>query len=128
MTADGTAIHYDCHQMRIQGFHGLRQEMKEEDLELAALDERNNAPQEDSAPKPQEEIIQVNQEELEGLDEEEQMRKLLGFDGFGSTKGEAVKDNQSSAARGVAAKNKARKYRQYMNRKNGFNRPLEKMG
>ena len=49
----------------------LRQEMKEEDLELAALDERNNAPQEDSAPKPQEEIIQVNQEELEGLDQRE---------------------------------------------------------
>ena len=61
------------------------------------------------------------------MDEEEQMRKLLGFDGFGSTKGESVEDNQSTAARGGAAKNKARKYRQYMNRKSGFNRPLEKM-
>ena len=77
--------------------------------------------------KPQEAIIEVNQDELEGLDEEEQMKRLLGFDGFGSTKGEAVQDNQTSAARGAAAKNKARKYRQYMNRKNGFNRPLEKM-
>ena len=102
----------------------LRQEMKEEDFELAALDKK---PEEDNAPKPQEEIIEVKPEELEGLDEEEQMKKLLGFGGFGSTKGEAVADNQNSAARGVAAKNKARKYRQYMNRKNGFNRPLEKM-
>lgn len=72
-------------------------------------------------------IIQVDQKELDGLDEEEQMQKLFGFGGFASTKGKSVEDNQSSAARGVAAKNKARKYRQYMNRKGGFNRPLEKM-
>jgi U4/U6.U5 tri-snRNP-associated protein 3 len=103
----------------------LRQEMKEEDREMAALDNV-----EEVAPKlaPQEQIIQVNEEELEGLDEDEQMQMLLGFTGgFGSTKGEAVEDNQASAARGAAAKNKVRKYRQYMNRKNGFNRPLEKM-
>jgi U4/U6.U5 tri-snRNP-associated protein 3 len=52
----------------------------------------------------------------------------LGFGGeFGSTKGNKVEDNHSSSARGAAAKHKARKYRQYMNRKNGFNRPLDKM-
>ena len=102
--------------------------MKEEDMELAALDKQQEQDAiEERKPKPQETIIEVKPEELEGLDEEEQMRKLLGFDGFGSTKGEAVEDNQNSAARGVAGKNKARKYRQYMNRKNGFNRPLEKM-
>jgi hypothetical protein len=106
----------------------LRQEMKEEDRELAALDNGKDQPSSKEPPKPQEAIIEVNPEELEGLDEEEQMRKLLGFEGFGSTKGESVEDNQSSAARGVAGKNKARKYRQYMNRKSGFNRPLEKMG
>ena len=72
-------------------------------------------------------IINVDEEELKGLDEEEQMQKLFGFGNFGSTKGKAVEDNQNSAARGVAAKNKARKYRQYMNRKGGFNRPLDKM-
>jgi U4/U6.U5 tri-snRNP-associated protein 3 len=71
--------------------------------------------------------IEVNEEELEGLDEEEQMQKLFGFGGFASTKGKAVEDNQSSASKGLAAKNKARKYRQYMNRKGGFNRPLDKM-
>ena len=72
-------------------------------------------------------IIEVDEKELEGLDEEEQMQKLFGFGGFGSTKGKAVEDNQNSASKGSAAKNKARKYRQYMNRKGGFNRPLEKM-
>jgi U4/U6.U5 tri-snRNP-associated protein 3 len=101
--------------------------MKAEDREL---DSKGNEEGHNfvAALKPQEDIIQVNEEELEGLDEDEQMTKLLGFSGaFGSTKGQAVEDNQSTAARGVAAKNKARKYRQYMNRKNGFNRPLEKM-
>ena len=60
----------------------------------------------------------------DGLDE---MQQMLGFGGFGSTKGKAVADNQSSAAKGAASKNKGRKYRQYMNRKGGFNRPLDKM-
>ena len=110
----------------------LRQEMRREDETLAALDQEQQRLQSEAAAragqiKPQESIIEVKAEELEGLEEEEQMRKLLGFDGFGSTKGEAVEDNHKSAARGVAAKNKARKYRQYMNRKNGFNRPLEKI-
>ena len=126
---------------REQRMARLRQEMKEEDAEMAALDEQRVA---DASGKfgeggadgssnskgsnnPQERIIEVNPDELEELDEEEAMMKLMGIQGFGSTKGEAVEDNQSSAARGTAAKNKARKYRQYMNRKNGFNRPLEKM-
>jgi U4/U6.U5 tri-snRNP-associated protein 3 len=105
----------------------LRREMKDEDTELAdALDQKKKEA-DDSKQKPQETIIEVNQEELDGLDEEEQMKMLLGIQDFGSTKGEQVEDNKTSAARGVAAKNKARKYRQYMNRKNGFNRPLEKM-
>ena len=111
----------------------LRQEMRQEDQELAALDskaehEASLAANEAKMLQAKESIIEVNQEELDGLDEEEQMRRLLGFSGgFGSTKGQAVEDNQSTAARGVTGKNKARKYRQYMNRKNGFNRPLEKM-
>ena len=118
---------------REQRMARLRQEIQQEDETLAALDKQQAGDPSSSAveqqldKKPQEQIIEVNQEELEGLDEEEQMRRLLGIDGFGSTKGQAVEDNQTSAARGGAAKNKARKYRQYMNRKNGFNRPLEKM-
>jgi U4/U6.U5 tri-snRNP-associated protein 3 len=60
-------------------------------------------------------------------DEQRQMMQMMGFGGFGTTKGKSVGDNQTSAARGAAAKNKGRKYRQYMNRKGGFNRPLDKM-
>lgn len=121
---------------REQRMSRLREEIKKEDETLAALDSQQAKKKlpgsletlpTDLKRLPQETVIQVYPEELEGLDEEEQMRKLLGIDGFGSTKGEAVDDNQSTAARGGAAKNKARKYRQYMNRKNGFNRPLEKM-
>jgi len=122
---------------REQRMARLRQELKKEDENLVALDRIQaekctsvlsaQNQQDESQLKPQSSIIEVNPEELEGMDEEEQMKKLLGFDGFGSTKGDSVEDNQSTAARGVAAKNKARKYRQYMNRKSGFNRPLEKM-
>mmetsp|Transcript_37679 Transcript_37679/g.80482 ORF Transcript_37679/g.80482 Transcript_37679/m.80482 type:complete len:183 (-) Transcript_37679:248-796(-) len=66
-----------------------------------------------------------NDEEI-GDDQNEMMR-MMGFGGFDSTKGKAVADNQTTAARGAASKNKGRKYRQYMNRKGGFNRPLDKM-
>jgi U4/U6.U5 tri-snRNP-associated protein 3 len=74
----------------------------------------------------------VNKDAIEDADEEEggeeeQIRMMLGFGGFGTTKGKVVADNQHSAARGAASKNKGRKYRQYMNRKGGFNRPLDKM-
>ena len=50
-----------------------------------------------------------------------------GFGGFESTKGKAVKDNQTGASKGAAAKGKARVYRQYMNRRGGFNRALDTM-
>ncbi|CAB9516611.1 Small nuclear ribonucleoprotein 27kDa (U4 U6.U5) [Seminavis robusta] len=115
----------------------LRMENEEEERRLANVDGEGDEDGNDGTnhngrkrrrPEPTKEIIQVQESELEGLDEEEQMKRLLGFSGgFGSTSGQQVEDNQSSAAQGAAAKNKARKYRQYMNRKNGFNRPLEKM-
>ena len=56
---------------------------------------------------------------------EAQMARLMGFGGFGSTKGKEVADNQHGAARGAVKKNQNRSYRQYMNRRGGFNRPLE---
>ncbi|VEU42504.1 unnamed protein product [Pseudo-nitzschia multistriata] len=109
----------------------LRDQLRKEDETLAELDRKQAETEGGAAGSktsgPTEAVVEVRPGDLEGLDEEEQMRKLLGFDGFGSTKGEAVEDNHSTAARGGAAKNKARKYRQYMNRKSGFNRPLEKM-
>lgn len=73
-------------------------------------------------------FIELEQTEFEDMEEEDVMTKLLGFSGdFGSTKGKAVEDNKKTAARGAVSKNKARKYRQYMNRKGGFNRPLDKL-
>lgn len=69
----------------------------------------------------------IDDESLEGLDPQEQMKRLMGFGGFESTKGKAVKDNQTGASKGAAAKGKARVYRQYMNRRGGFNRALDTM-
>ena len=70
-----------------------------------------------------------NDDKEEDMDDEQnqQMMNLLGFGGFGSTKGKAVVDNKVGASKGAVQKNKGRKYRQYMNRKGGFNRPLDKM-
>jgi len=54
--------------------------------------------------------------------EEEQMSKLMGFSGFDTTKGK--KTDGSTNASGIFKQPK-RKYRQYMNRRGGFNRPLD---
>jgi len=99
----------------------LRAENEAEERKLSEMEEQSKQDQEQSSSKEKsakESIIKVKDEELEGLDEEEQMRMLLGFSGgFGSTKGEKVEDNHKSSARGAAAKNKARKYRQVRRRK-----------
>ena len=106
----------------------LRAENDEEETKMSALTNPDMASSYGTGNlSAKEAIIEVDEEELDGLDEEEQMQKLLGFGGFDTTKGKAVKDNQDSLARGSSGKNKARKYRQYMNRKGGFNKPLDKM-
>jgi U4/U6.U5 tri-snRNP-associated protein 3 len=107
----------------------LRAENEHEERQIAAaLDQDLSNEAAKKKKGPQEQIFEVNPEELEEMDEEEQMRALLGFtSGFGSTKGQKVEDNHTTSAKGAASKNKARKYRQYMNRKHGFNRPLDKM-
>lgn len=107
----------------------LRAENDEEERRLAIMDRKEEEQNEAQrrAKKAKEQFVQVDEKELEGLDEEEQMQRLLGFSGFSSTKGSEVEDNKNSAAKGAATKNKARKYRQYMNRKGGFSRPLDKM-
>jgi U4/U6.U5 tri-snRNP-associated protein 3 len=53
---------------------------------------------------------------------EELMRKMLGFTSFDSTKGKHVSGTDQSAV----YIRKERQYRQYMNRKGGFNRALDK--
>jgi len=51
------------------------------------------------------------------------MMAMMGFGGFDSTKGKPVEGNQS----GGSKTNKQRTWRQYMNRRGGFNRPLDKI-
>ena len=107
----------------------LRAEIEEEERDLAMKQSEQNMPTTTKKPSTAKDTIMVvNESELEGLEEDDQMQLMLGFSGgFGTTKGKVVEDNLKTAARGAAAKNKARKYRQYMNRKGGFNRPLDKM-
>lgn len=56
-------------------------------------------------------------------DDEQAMMTMMGVSGFGSTKGKHVTGNQEG---GVNIK-KERTWRQYMNRRGGFNRPLDKI-
>lgn len=53
--------------------------------------------------------------------DEQEMAKLMGFSGFSSTKGKKVDGNDVGEVHVILK----RKYRQYMNRKGGFNRPLD---
>ncbi|PSS00845.1 hypothetical protein BD289DRAFT_450185 [Coniella lustricola] len=48
------------------------------------------------------------------------MAAMMGFGGFGTTKGKKIAGNNVGAVR----KEKKTEYRQYMNRQGGFNRPL----
>lgn len=57
---------------------------------------------------------------VEGQDELAAMQSLMGFGGFGTTKGKKIAGNNVGAVR----KEKKSEYRQYMNRQGGFNRPL----
>jgi len=59
----------------------------------------------------------------ETAEADEAMMAAMGFGGFGSTKDKPVDGNQEG---GVFIK-KQRTWRQYMNRKGGFNRPLDKI-
>lgn len=59
---------------------------------------------------------------MSGKTEEEiEMMKIMGICGFDTTKNKHVEGN----AIGSVHHTLQRKYRQYMNRKGGFNRPLD---
>uniref|UniRef100_A0A1B6L163 U4/U6.U5 small nuclear ribonucleoprotein 27 kDa protein n=1 Tax=Graphocephala atropunctata TaxID=36148 RepID=A0A1B6L163_9HEMI len=65
---------------------------------------------------------QVTDADLEGkTPEEQEMIKMLGFCTFDTTHGKKVDGNEDGAVHVILK----RKYRQYMNRKGGFNRPLD---
>ncbi|KAK4250377.1 hypothetical protein C7999DRAFT_29203 [Corynascus novoguineensis] len=70
----------------------------------------------DAEPMDEDEVEDVIVED-DGLDD---MAAMMGFGGFGTTKGKKVLGNNVGAAR----KEKKTQYRQYMNRVGGFNRPL----
>ncbi|XP_075873276.1 U4/U6.U5 small nuclear ribonucleoprotein 27 kDa protein-like [Nelusetta ayraudi] len=73
----------------------------------------------DKAAKP----IQISAEDMDGKTEDEiEMMKAMGFASFGTTKGKKTDGSVNAHAVNVSMK---RKYRQYMNRKGGFNRPLD---
>ena len=60
---------------------------------------------------------------FEGKTQEEiEMLKIMGFDGFDTTKNKHVDGSCNAHAINIQQK---RRYRQYMNRKGGFNRPLD---
>ncbi|KAK9522342.1 hypothetical protein VZT92_018815 [Zoarces viviparus] len=67
--------------------------------------------------------ITISAEDMEGKTEEEiEMMKLMGFGSFETSKGKKTDGSVNAFAINVSMK---RKYRQYMNRKGGFNRPLD---
>ncbi|XP_058794017.1 U4/U6.U5 small nuclear ribonucleoprotein 27 kDa protein-like [Phymastichus coffea] len=64
----------------------------------------------------------ITEADLQGkTPEEQQMMRMMGFCGFDTTKGKKVEGNDVGAVHVILK----RKYRQYMNRKGGFNRPLD---
>lgn len=66
--------------------------------------------------------VPVTEEELQSMPEDEQdIMRVMGFKGFDTTKDKQVVGNDLYAANIC----KKRRYRQYMNRKGGFNRPLD---
>ncbi|XP_062452829.1 U4/U6.U5 small nuclear ribonucleoprotein 27 kDa protein isoform X2 [Rhea pennata] len=68
-------------------------------------------------------FVAISEEDLQGKTEEEiEMMKTMGFASFDTTKGKKVDGAANAYAINVSQK---RKYRQYMNRKGGFNRPLD---
>ncbi|CAO1630358.1 unnamed protein product [Parajaminaea phylloscopi] len=64
---------------------------------------------------------ETGEEGMLSQDPEEAMMAAMGFGGFGSTKGSKVAGNVT----GSANVKKERTWRQYMNRKGGFNRQLD---
>jgi len=71
-------------------------------------------------------MAEANGQEDERADDEidPNLAAMMGFSGFGTT---AQKHVAGNTEYGNAEVKKERKYRQYMNRPGGFNRPLEKM-
>ncbi|RHY55161.1 hypothetical protein DYB38_003954, partial [Aphanomyces astaci] len=57
------------------------------------------------------------------ISEEEQMRLLMGFGGFDTTKGKVVEENLRGPALGTSNTKSKREYRQFMNKRSSFMKP-----
>ncbi|RHY03051.1 hypothetical protein DYB36_007935, partial [Aphanomyces astaci] len=57
------------------------------------------------------------------ISEEEQMRLLMGFGGFDTTKGKVVEENLRGPAVGTSNTKSKREYRQFMNKRSSFMKP-----
>lgn len=68
------------------------------------------------------------EEEFELIEEEDtDMMQVLGFGGFATTKDQNHDMGEMFESMAWKNSNYSRKYRQYMNRRGGFNKPLDKM-
>lgn len=72
------------------------------------------------SPGKQKTIIKDLPQLLGDMEDDDEMFSLMGFSGFGTTKGKSVAGTQGGAVGRVVSTD----YRQYMNREKGFNRPL----
>ena len=66
--------------------------------------------------------MEIEEEDEAEDDESIEMRKIMGFSKFDTTKGKFTTGASNASYVNVT---KPRKYRQYMNRRGGFNRPLD---
>lgn len=80
--------------------------------------ERRGRRDDDEGAEPMDQDEEDIDVEDDGMDDD--MAAMMGFGGFGTTKGQKVVGNNVGAVR----KEKKTEYRQYMNRVGGFNRPL----
>ncbi|OLL25671.1 U4/U6.U5 small nuclear ribonucleoprotein [Neolecta irregularis DAH-3] len=106
----------DFREKKTGGDRRRENERKTIDKYLEALGDTPDGP-ERPATRPGEDHLEPAPE----IDEEAGLMKLMGFSGFSSTQGKHIPGNTA----GVLKKVKPQKFRQYMNRPGGFNKPLE---
>ncbi|XP_003383761.1 PREDICTED: U4/U6.U5 small nuclear ribonucleoprotein 27 kDa protein-like [Amphimedon queenslandica] len=79
----------------------------------------------DKSPERMGTTVDDSDEDEQNLDDDgKEMLKLMGFAKFKSTKGKHVPGSCNASAANIKIE---KKYRQYMNRRGGFNRPLDPM-
>ncbi|WVQ95790.1 hypothetical protein IAU59_002889 [Kwoniella sp. CBS 9459] len=98
---------------------GRRRREEERAKGIVYTEDGSVNPSQEASPAPKEEP----KDDVDEDDPEAAMASMMGFGGFGTTKGKSVEAN----ADGAVKVNKQRTWRQYMNRRGGFNRPLDKV-